>query len=189
MSGSNQRHIKPGALTNMVEGGNKVRDQHGVRSPDGQQYQRTRQRQKSPPSELIDTLALTEPKATANSHQGSRYSTQTRRHVIKEGLVYKRRKMGVKHEVKAWMVVGKSGRLRLVAEGKAKKTGMQVATPLGSADNVEKGEEIGTTVTGKRVGKETKAGKDHFMNHQVAVLTEAIGPQKVGGSSVEEASH
>ena len=122
------------------------------------------QRQKCPLSEPIDTLALTEPKATVNSQQGGFWGAQTRRHVIKEGLVYKCRKMGVKHEMKAWMMVGKSGQRRLVAKGKANKTSMEVTTRLGSKDTIEKSEETGTMVAWKKVGKENKAREDPLMN-------------------------
>ena len=49
--------------------------------------------------------------------------------------------MGVKHEMKAWVKVGKSGRLRYVTEGKAKRTNMEESMQQASLDSLEKGEE------------------------------------------------
>ena len=37
--------------------------------------------------------------------------------VKKAGLLYRRRILGVKHEMKLCVIVGKSGQLRLMAEG------------------------------------------------------------------------
>ena len=97
--------------------------------------------------------------------------------------------MGLKHEMMAWMMVGKTDKRRLVAEGKAKKIDMEVATRLGSSDGVTKGEETGIAVARKRLGKETKVVEDPLMNHRAIVLAEAKGLQKVGDSSIREVSH
>ena len=62
----------------------------------------------------------------------------------------------LKHEMKSWMIVWKSGRLRLVVGGKAKRTGIEVATQQGSWDSVEKGVEMGTIAIGREQGRRSK---------------------------------
>ena len=73
-----------------------------------------------------------------------------------------------------------------MAEAKAKKTGKEVTTRLGSTITVKKGEETGTMVAGKKPGKETKAGEDLGMNHRVTVIAEATRLQKVESSGIGE---
>ena len=97
MSSTDQSHTKLRSSTHVGEEGDPAGDQQGVGSLYGQPNQRMEQSQMSPPPEPINNLAPAEPMATENSRQGRRRGTQTRRHVIKEGLEYKLRKMGMTH--------------------------------------------------------------------------------------------
>ena len=82
----------------------------------------------SPTTKTNEDQALVKSTSPESSPQGGRRGTQARRHVTKDGLIYKRKKIGVKHEMKPWVMVGKSGRLRLAAEGKAKRANREEIT-------------------------------------------------------------
>ena len=72
-------------------------DQQGEGSPKGQlDHLEGEKSQKSPETDPLDGLAQVEPTAPVNSRQQGRWGIQIRRQTIKEGLVYKKRKMGVK---------------------------------------------------------------------------------------------
>ena len=53
----------------------------------------------------------------------------------------------------------RSGRLRLIVEGKAKRTNMEDSSQQASSDSLEKGEDAMTGKTIKRGGKENKGGR------------------------------
>ena len=76
-----------------------------------QQMMEQDERQRSLMTDPNADQAPAEPMAPQSSRQGRSRSSQMRQQVRKEGLVYKRRKMGMKHKMKAWVMVGKSGRL------------------------------------------------------------------------------
>ena len=97
--------------------------------------------------------------APESSRQGERRGTHTRRHITKDGLIYKRKKMGVKQEMKAWVTVGKISRLRLVAKEKAKRTSKEEITQQGSSDSLLKDKEPGSDEARKKGRRETNGGK------------------------------
>ena len=72
--------------------------------------------------------------------------------------------MGVKQEMTAWVMVGKSSRLRLVVEGKAMRISREEITQWGSSDSLLKGKEPRSDEVGKKVGKETNGGRP-LTNH------------------------
>ena len=59
------------------------------------------------------------------------------------------------------MTVGKSGRLRLVVEGKTKRTSREEITQWESSDSLLKGKEPGRD----EAGKETNWGQDPLTSH------------------------
>ena len=81
-----------------------------------------------------------------------------------------RRKMGMKHEMKAQVMAGKSGRLRLLAEGKAKRTNTGVSMQRESSDILEMRIEKGIVEAVKTVGKEINEGEDPFMNQHTKTI-------------------
>ena len=66
--------------------------------------------------------------------------------------------MGVRHEMKAWGKVRRSGRLRFTVEGKAKRTNMEDSSQRESPDSLEKGKDTTTGEVMKRGEKEDKGG-------------------------------
>ena len=158
--------------------------QQGDRSLNGQIYPRMEQERRptSPPTKTFDIEAQAESTAPESSSQGGRRGTQTRRRVTKDGLVYKRRKMGVKHEMKAWVMVGKSSRLRLVAEAKSKRNNREEIAQRGSLNSLLKGVETMSDEAGKKAVKETNGVEDPLTNHRA----KATGLQKVRDSSVRD---
>ena len=128
------------------------------------------QSQKSPSIDPLDVLTQEEVTALECSRQSGRWGTQTRRQANKEGLIYKRRNTRVKHEMKAWAKVAKSGRLKFIVEGKAKR----------GSDNCRE--------------KETGRGPvDPFLSYRAKALAEAVGLQKVwnnnGGNTITHEMH
>ena len=83
----------------------------------------------------------------------------------------------MKHEMKARVMVGKSGRLKLVVLGKAKRTNTVASMQQGSSDSPEMAEEMGIVEAANRGGKETQGGEgwDLLMSHQAKALVEAVG--------------
>ena len=77
--------------------------------------------------------------------------------------------------MKAWVVVGKSGRLKLVAEGKAKMTNIEEIRQWGSSDSLLKGKETGSHEVRKTGAKETNRGEDPLTNHWTKAIAETIG--------------
>ena len=90
--------------------------------------------------------------------------------------------MGVKHKMKAWGKVGRSGRLRFIVEGKAKRNNTKDSSQQASPNSLEKGEDAITGETIKRGGKENKGGEDPVMTHWAKALAEAVGLQKAQSS-------
>ena len=74
--------------------------------------------------------------------------------------------MGVMLEIKAWVSVGKSVRLRLVIEGKAKKTSREESTQREPSDSLRKDKELGSKEAGKKGGKETNGREEPNTNRQ-----------------------
>ena len=79
-------------------------------------------------------------------------------------------------------MVGKSSRLRLVAEGKSKRNNREEIAQRGSLNSLLKGVETMSDEAGKKAGKETNGVEDPLTNHRA----KATGLQKVRDSSVKD---